>query len=144
MFGVVVLCRDYDNDKNPFSLEMRQFWIDDFLKKEKIANICVAQRIEKGESRAIEYMRYFNDKDLSKTVVLTTNETDNMHKAEGFQTCNHHALEFIVNIWSNHPFPSQIKLEGTGRIIRQRLRNGQVCENYLLPWIEQMAQKIIK
>lgn len=140
--GVIFLNRKIDKN-NPFPVKLRKKWIDNFLEKERVSNIIVANRIESSpiKHRLDEYGDFFHN-DIN-IVVVTTYETDEMYRIIGFKTFNHHDKSFCMWNSSEEGIFSQ-KLDGYGRIIRKRLREGESCVGLISKDLELEARHFLK
>ncbi len=140
--GVIFLNRKIDKN-NPYPVSLRQKWIENFLAKENVSNIIVAERtiLSSDTSRLDEYKNFFHSD--ASIVIVTTYETDEMYKKMGFKTFNHHDKNFHLwdsseeNFFSNH-------LDGYGRIIRNNFIEGKSCIGLISKEIESEAKHFLK
>ncbi len=140
--GVIFLNRKIDIN-NPFPVRLRQKWIENFLAKENVSNIIVAERVilSSNKSRLDEYKDFFlND---ANVVVVTTYETDEMYKKMGFKTFNHHNKNFHLWNSSEENFFSK-QLDGYGRVIRENFAEGKSCVGLISKKIESDAKHFLE
>lgn len=128
----IFLCRDFGDEDNPFPMDMRIHWIEKVLRKYNLRNVRVVQRSAKPIARKQEYGKTFS---VGSIVVVTTNETNSMYVDEGFVTFNHHDPKHSMDLYGDSPE----KIHSIGRIIRDRLRQGLPCQEFLPHWVESEA-----
>ncbi len=136
-YGVVFLHQEVDLTDNPFPFSWRYSWVESFLDQEPLSRVTVAWRSGSPVDKYSEYASHFGGKPF---VVLTTPETDSLYRNLGFKTVEHHQRDRDT-IWGLQETPQ--KLDGFGRIIRQRLREGVDCAGYLDKKVYDEALKLI-
>ena len=126
---VVFLCRDFDQEENPFTFDLRKQWLQKLLIEAEVNNVLIPRREQ--YPRNVEYSKYFKD----EFVVVVTKETLSFYRNEGFKVINH----LQERLWTDDDYP--LPLHSNGRVLRRLLRNGQNVDLYIPAWLATQARE---
>lgn len=115
--GIIFINKTFNVPDNPFPLELRIKWISNYLKKNCIENLFIANRDAIFTKKLTEYQSFFPNEEFT---VLTTDENDMYYKKHHFlQTYNMHDQTPLLIFW--HDLLKKFSVCSNGRIIRKKI-----------------------
>jgi hypothetical protein len=123
----VLLNREYSVDNDPFPFSMRRKWILEYVNQASLTNIFVPVRHDEL-STGEEYPMYAGE---ASFVVLVTKITQERYKKIGFSVINHESDKLPVPDDLPNHLHRFLDPSSMGTMIRERLRAGFSCSEYL-------------
>jgi nicotinic acid mononucleotide adenylyltransferase len=131
----IMLNREYSVEHDPFPFTMRREWMLQYVNQAHLTNVFVPMRYE-GLSTDEEYPMYAEG---NQFVVLTTNVTHKRNADLGFAVFNHESDRLPVPDDLPTHLYEFLNQSSMGTMIRERLRAGFSCDEYLPAHVREEA-----